>query len=145
MEYGDARPLIVLQQHTVVRSAMWDLKLFVNKKTKQYKEKNEGTYILFTPCSNLFEPFHASEKDLVLLSSAPLSAVNIINCVQCHRIFVAAGKNLTSAAVRITDRLNVILFRDKMPPAGPVARDSTSQRCSVPLPGFSFFNKLSVQ
>ena len=75
-----------------------------------------------------------------------LSAVNIINCVQCHRIFVAAGKNLTSAAVRITDRLNVILFRDKMPPAGPVARDSTSQRCSVPLPGFSFlinsaFNK----
>ena len=109
--------------------------------TQWYEVQNEGTYILFTTCSNLFEPFHVWSCCPLLLS-----AVNIINCVQCHRIFVAAGKNLTSAAVRITDRLNVILFRDKMPPAGPVARDSTSQRCSVPLPGFSFlinsaFNK----
>ena len=106
------------------------------------KKKYKGTYLLFTSdirCQTSQQPLRTF---FILLRRAwcrlLLSAVNIINCVQCHRIFVAAGKNLTSAAVRITDRLNVILFRDKMPPAGPVARDSTSQRCSVPLPGFLF-------
>ena len=75
-------------------------------------------YVYSHLCLSLFHqpPFPSSH----IFSEEPgvLSGVNIINCVQCHRIFVAAGKNLTSAAVRITDRLNVILFRDKIAASG---------------------------